>query len=320
MSSIFLLDFQVDKTQKKIYISKEFKADNALVWDCWTKADLLDEWWAPQPYKNQTISMNFSEGGSWHYAMINPEGEKHYCKAFYKEITPKFSFSYHDAFTDESGVSDADFPGMHWNLTFTPTESATNVNIVIGFKSEEALESIIQMGFKEGFTIALETLEKYIESRFKLMRENKISYKARVATYLNFNGNTEEAFNFYKSVFRSEFINGIKRFGEIPAEDGNPPVPESIKDMVLHVELPILGGHILMGTDAPESMGFKLMSGNNIHISLEPESRAEADRLFNELSNGGVVTMPMADMFFGSYFGEFKDKFGINWMINFINR
>ena len=87
--------------------------------------------------------------------------------------------------------------------------------------------------------------------------------------------------------------------------------------MVLHVELPIIGGHILMGTDAPKEMGFTLKQGNNMHICLEPETREEADRLFNELSVGGNITMPMADMFFGSYFGEFSDKYGINWMINY---
>jgi len=119
-------------------------------------------------------------------------------------------------------------------------------------------------------------------------------------------------------VFRTEFLGkGVQRFGEIPAEAGHPPVAEEIKKMVLHVELPITGGHILMGTDAPKEMGFTLSSGNNMHICIEPETRAEADRLFTDLSTGGNVTMPMADMFFGAYFGEFSDKYGINWMINF---
>lgn len=119
-------------------------------------------------------------------------------------------------------------------------------------------------------------------------------------------------------MFRTEFLGkGVQRFGEIPAEAGHPPVAEEIKKMVLHVELPITGGHILMGTDAPKEMGFTLSSGNNMHICIEPETRAEADRLFTDLSTGGNVTMPMADMFFGAYFGEFSDKYGINWMINF---
>ncbi|MCX2763647.1 VOC family protein [Aquimarina muelleri] len=141
---------------------------------------------------------------------------------------------------------------------------------------------------------------------------------ARVSTYLNFPGNTEEAFHFYKSVFKTEFSGkGIQKFDDIPAEEGQPPIAEEIKKMILHVELPTLGGHVLMGTDAPKEMGFTLTQGNNMHICLEPETREEADRLFNELSSGGIVTMPMADMFFGAYFGEFSDKFGVNWMINF---
>lgn len=137
---------------------------------------------------------------------------------------------------------------------------------------------------------------------------------------MNFPGNTEEAFLFYRSVFRTEFINGIQRFGEIPAEAGHPPIAEAIKNMVLHVELPLLGGHILMGTDAPKEMGFTLAKGNNMHICIEPETREEAKRLFDELSVGGNITMPLADMFFGAYFGEFSDKYGINWMINYQNK
>jgi len=90
--------------------------------------------------------------------------------------------------------------------------------------------------------------------------------------------------------------------------------------MVLHVELPITGNHILMATDAPQEMGFTLSRGNNMHICLEPETREEAKRLFDALSNGGTVTMPLQDMFFGAYFGEFTDKFGINWMVNFQER
>jgi PhnB protein len=143
---------------------------------------------------------------------------------------------------------------------------------------------------------------------------------ARTCTYLNFSGNTEEVFLFYKSVFKTQFSGkGIQRFGDIPAESGHPPIAESIKKMILHVELPITGNHILMGTDAPKEMGFTLTQGNNMQICLEPETREEAKRIFDELSNGGNITMPLQDMFFGAYFGEFSDKYGINWMMNFQN-
>jgi PhnB protein len=140
-------------------------------------------------------------------------------------------------------------------------------------------------------------------------------------TYLNFPGNTEEAFNFYKSVFGTEFRgNGMQRFGDIPPEAGHPPVSDEVKKMILHVELPIVGGHILMATDAPKEMGFTLVEGNNMHICVQPETKAETKKLFEALSKGGTVTMPLADMFFGSYFGSFTDKYGINWMFNCIEQ
>jgi PhnB protein len=140
---------------------------------------------------------------------------------------------------------------------------------------------------------------------------------AKTGTYLNFVRNTEEVFNFYKSVFGGEFIGGINRFSDIPPSPDMPPLAEADKNLVMHVALALPGGHMLMGTDAPESMGFKLNPGNNVHISLEPDSRSEADKLFNALSAGGKVTMPLGDMFWGAYYGSCTDKFGIQWMINF---
>jgi PhnB protein len=139
---------------------------------------------------------------------------------------------------------------------------------------------------------------------------------ARVSTYLNFHDNTEEAFNFYRIVFVSEFIGEIARFSDMPAVEGMPPLPESAKNLVMHVSLPILGGHVLMGTDAPESVGFKLNYGNNVYINLEPDTRKETRRLFNALSDGGTVEMELQDMFWGSYYGSCRDKFGVHWMFN----
>lgn len=140
---------------------------------------------------------------------------------------------------------------------------------------------------------------------------------ARVSTYLNFPGRTEEAFEFYRSVFGGSFIGPVHRFGEMPPQPGQPPLPPEVANMVMHVELAILGGHVLMGTDAPEGMGPPFCAGNNHHLNLEPDSREEADRLFNALSAGGSVSMPMQDMFWGAYFGSFTDRYGICWMVNF---
>lgn len=140
---------------------------------------------------------------------------------------------------------------------------------------------------------------------------------ARVSVYLNFAGTTEKAFNFYKTVFGGEFNGGVNRFRDIPPDPSRPPMPESELDLVMHMELPILGGFVLMGSDVPGSMGFPFTQGNNVYINLEPDSRQEADRLFSALSAGGSVGMPMADMFWGAYFGMLTDQFGIHWMVNF---
>ncbi|MGZ3922067.1 MAG: VOC family protein, partial [Bacteroidia bacterium] len=134
---------------------------------------------------------------------------------------------------------------------------------------------------------------------------------------LNFRQDTEKAFNFYKSVFGTEFHGGgISRFGSAPHAEGMPELSDEDKNLILHVQLPILGGHILMGTDAPESFGFNLKFGDNIHINLEPDTREETKRLFDALSDGGTVTMELQDMFFGAYYGSCTDKFGVNWMFN----
>ncbi len=140
---------------------------------------------------------------------------------------------------------------------------------------------------------------------------------ASVSTYLNFPRNTEEAFNFYKTVFGGEFFgNGIMRMGDVPASPANPPMAEADKNLVMHVELRILNSHTLMGTDAPESMGFKVNFGNNSYMNLQPDTRKETVELFDKLSAGGQVTMDLQDMFWGDYFGTCTDKFGVLWMFN----
>lgn len=139
---------------------------------------------------------------------------------------------------------------------------------------------------------------------------------AKVSTYLHFPRSTEAAFNFYKTVFGTEFSAPIARFSDVPAQPGQLPMNEADKNMVMHVALPILGGHVLMGTDVLESMGFKLNQGNNVSINLEPDTRTETNRLFKLLSDGGKVEMPLTEMFWGGYFGNLVDKFGVQWMFN----
>jgi PhnB protein len=139
---------------------------------------------------------------------------------------------------------------------------------------------------------------------------------AKVSTYLNFPRSTEAAFTFYKSVFGTEFSTPIGRFRDMPPQPGQPPLPAADLDLVMHVALPIIGGHELMGTDAPESMGFKVNMGNNMYINLAPDTRSETNRLFRLLAEGGKVEMPLQEMFWGAYFGSLTDKFGVQWMFN----
>lgn len=137
---------------------------------------------------------------------------------------------------------------------------------------------------------------------------------AKLNPYLNFDGKAEEAFNFYKSVFGGEFRGGIMRMGDQPACGD---LSDDEKNRVMHIALPISGGNLLMASDIIPSAGHQLTIGNNNYISIFPESKEEADRLFNGLSAGGKVEMPMQDQFWGDYFGSFRDKFGVCWMINY---
>lgn len=139
---------------------------------------------------------------------------------------------------------------------------------------------------------------------------------ASVSTYLNFNGTTEEAFNFYKSVFGTEFDGPLMRMGDVPREDGQPEMSEQEKNYVMHVSLPILAGHRIMGTDATETSGFVLKPGNSIYINLEPDTRAEIDQLFAKLAEGGSVEVAPQVMFWGDYYASCTDRFGIGWMFN----
>jgi PhnB protein len=138
----------------------------------------------------------------------------------------------------------------------------------------------------------------------------------KLNSYLNFPGNTEEAFNFYKSVFGGEFVGGLMRFKDVADLPGKENLNAADLNKIMHVALNI-GDNMLMATDVLESMGQHLTTGTNFSLSLHPDSKKEADRLYNELSAGGQPTMPMMDMFWGDYWGALTDKFGIQWMVNY---
>jgi PhnB protein len=137
-----------------------------------------------------------------------------------------------------------------------------------------------------------------------------------VNVYLNFEGNCEEAFNFYKSIFGGEF-SYLGRFKDMPPQEGIPPMTAEEGEKIMHVSLPISKETILMASDTGGEWCAKVTQGNNFSVSVNTDSQKEADRLFNGLSAGGKVTMPMEKTFWGSYFGMFTDKFGINWMVSF---
>jgi PhnB protein len=139
---------------------------------------------------------------------------------------------------------------------------------------------------------------------------------SRVSTYLNFMGNTEEAFTFYASIFGTEFQGPVTHMGDMPADPNMPALSDDEKQMVMHIELPILGGHVLMATDMLASQGHALRYGNNVTLNLELDDRAETERLFAALSDGGSDLFGLQDMPWGAYWGTCADRFGVRWMFN----
>ena len=138
---------------------------------------------------------------------------------------------------------------------------------------------------------------------------------ATINAYLTFDGTCEEAFNFYKSVFGGDFPM-VGKFGDMPPQEGMPPISDEVKNRILHMSLPISAETVLMGSDTMPGIHDHQV-GNNISLSINTDSREESDRVFNGLSAGGKVSMPLADTFWGAYFGMWTDKFGINWMVNY---
>lgn len=162
MKSNLTFDFNVNKAEKSILIKREFAAELSLVWDAYTKSELLDLWWAPKPWKARTKSMDFRVGGSWHYAMVGPEGEEHWALANYIEIEQLKRFTGLDAFTDIDGNVSQEMPQSKWEVNFSENNGNTIVNFEIRFDDLAQLEATIEMGFKEGMTIAMEGLDELL--------------------------------------------------------------------------------------------------------------------------------------------------------------
>jgi uncharacterized protein YndB with AHSA1/START domain len=163
MSSSLLFDFTVDKQANTVFVNREFAADRSLVWDAFTKQEILDQWWAPKPWISRTKFMDFKVGGRRLYAMVGPEGQEHWSIQEYTSISPKTNFKLKSAFTDENENINEEMPGSNWDLNFTDAGGITTVSISIKEKSLASLEQIIKMGFKEGFTMTLNYLDTLLK-------------------------------------------------------------------------------------------------------------------------------------------------------------
>lgn len=157
-----LFDFTVDKSTKTVSINREFAAELSLVWDAFTKQEVLDQWWAPKPWSSKTKFMNFEVGGRRFYAMVSPEGQERWSIQQYTSISPKTNFKMLNAFADEN--ENPELPGSDWDITFSERNGTTKVSVTIYNESLARLEKMIEMGFKEGFTMTLNSLEKLLIS------------------------------------------------------------------------------------------------------------------------------------------------------------
>lgn len=158
--SLLQFDFTVDKSTNSVFINREFNAEQSLVWDAFTKQELLDEWWAPKPFLSKTKFMDFTVGGRRFYAMVSPEGQEHWAIQKYTSISPKTNFKMFNAFADKD--ENPQLPGSDWDFTFSEQSGITKVSITIHNDSLERMEKMIEMGFKEGFTATLNFLEELL--------------------------------------------------------------------------------------------------------------------------------------------------------------
>jgi uncharacterized protein YndB with AHSA1/START domain len=167
MSKNLTFDFSVDKENHTITVKREFAATRALVWDAYTRSEILELWWAPKPWKAKTKTMDFREGGHWHYAMVGPEGQEHWAWADYKNIKAQERFTGLDAFADAEGNVNKDLPQSQWDVTFTDKGDKTLVEFRIVYPDLAQLEATLEMGFKEGLAMAMEGLDELLPSLIK---------------------------------------------------------------------------------------------------------------------------------------------------------
>ncbi|WP_341674778.1 SRPBCC domain-containing protein [Niveibacterium sp. SC-1] len=162
MKAELRFDFLVDEEKSTLTITREFAAKRQPVWDCHTKSELLDRWFAPKPLATKTKSMDFREGGHWHYAMIEPNGQEYWSRIDYQTIHPIDNYTLLDGFSDDTGALNPDLPRSRWKVTFSDLKAHTLVETIVSYKSPEALQQVIKMGMKEGLTSTLERLDELL--------------------------------------------------------------------------------------------------------------------------------------------------------------
>ena len=163
MKNNLLMDFSIESETATIMVKREFAASRNRVWEAWTQPELIDQWWAPKPWKARTKIMDFRAGGMWLYSMIGPDGTEIFSRADYQEIVPMEIFKGMDAFCDSEGVINNEFPRTRWSVSFSSVGENTLIDVVIRHESLSDLEKYIEMGFREGFTSALENLDEILD-------------------------------------------------------------------------------------------------------------------------------------------------------------
>lgn len=276
-------------TKKTITVQAVINAGQESVWEFYTNPEHITQWnSASDDWHTPSAENNLQPGGKFNYRMESKDGS--------------LGFDYWGIYDELKPPEFLDFTlgdGRKVIVTFTDMKEKTSA--VIEFEPEDTNSMEMQ---RDGWQAILDNFKKYVEVK-KMTVFNP---------YLNFAGSTEEAFIFYKSVFGGEYVN-FTRFEDLPIEGMT--LPEEARGKIMHISLPIGSGQMLMGSDALESLGQKLVPGNNLNISIHPDSKEEADQLFNLLSKGGIVEMQMAEQPWGDYYGSFQDKFGVHWMINY---
>ena len=164
MKNDLLFDFTVDKAAKTVFVNREFAANLSLVWDAFTKKEILDQWWAPKPWASKTKTMNFEVGGRRFYAMVSPEGQEHWSIQEFTSISPTTNFKIRSSFADKDENINTEMPSSDWDLNFSEQNGTTKVSITIKNESLDRMEKMIEMGFKEGFTMTLKSLEELLAS------------------------------------------------------------------------------------------------------------------------------------------------------------